>query len=35
MSDMKTKWKLSDFGEQTLSCTLGTVIGIISAPLHG
>ena len=29
MSDMKTKWKLSDFWEQTLSCTLGTVIGII------
>lgn len=26
---MKTKWKLSDFWEQTLSCTLGTVIGII------
>ena len=23
------KWKLSDFWKQTLSCTLGTVIGII------
>lgn len=23
------KWKLSDFGTQTLSCTLGTVIGIV------
>lgn len=23
------KWKLSDFWTQTLSCTLGTVIGIV------
>lgn len=23
------KWELSDFGKQTLSCTLGTVIGIV------
>ena len=23
------KWKLSDFWTQTLSCTLGTIIGIV------
>ena len=23
------KWELSDFGKQTLSCTLGIVIGIV------
>lgn len=26
---MNMKWKLSDFWTQTLSCTLGTVIGIL------
>ena len=26
---MMKKWKLSDFWKQTLSCTLGTIIGII------